>query len=310
MTVCPFCGHTVVGVPRFPWDPGPRPSFAGRAADVGKPRVALGGRRYVLDGRIGVGDSTDVFLAHRDCALTERVVIKVLAVPDDEWLVRREPAVLRHLAASRRQGAEHFGRLCPQLVASGALRLDGDARPYAVITRWRSGFSYSLADVQRAFPDGLDARTLVWIWKRVLELLGWVHRTGRVHGAVLPTHVLIHPRDHGATLIGWAASVRVGRTLLAIREADRALYPAGLLAGAPAEGAHDQQMLARTIRALGGAALPRPLARLLRRSAAGDTADAWALEREVRAAAREAFGPPRYHRFDMPASFGRRGKGR
>ncbi|MEZ4254081.1 MAG: hypothetical protein R3B99_38220, partial [Polyangiales bacterium] len=44
----------------------------------GKPRLWLGGRRYVLLGRLARGENTDAFLARRDARLDERVVIRVL----------------------------------------------------------------------------------------------------------------------------------------------------------------------------------------------------------------------------------------
>ena len=312
MTLCPFCSHTIVGVPSFPWDPGPVPAFAGRPEDAGKARLELGGSRYVVDGRLGEGDATDVFAGHTDMPLTERVVLKILAVPADEPLVRREPTVLRLLAEASGKGAEYFRALCPQLVAHGPARLLGGAddatHRYTVVTRWRSGFSYTLADAKRAFPRGVDPRAAVWMWKRLLELLGWVHRTGRVHGAVLPDHILLHPRDHGATLIGWSASVRDGEPLPAIRSVDQALYPKSLLAGEPAWPADDIRMSANTFAEVMGDDLPGPLRALLDRARSRPEDDAWALKEQVGAAAKEAFGPARYVPFEMPASSRRRGR--
>ncbi|MFK7988194.1 MAG: hypothetical protein AB8I08_19395 [Sandaracinaceae bacterium] len=312
MTLCPFCSHTIVGVPSFPWDPGPPPDFPGRPEDAGKPRIALRGVRYVIDGRLGEGDTADVFAGHRDAALTERVVLKVLAVPEDEPILRREPAVLRRLADGAAPGASYFAPLCPQLVAHGTARIEGgldDAtRRYTVVTRWRSGFSCTLADAKRAFPRGLDPKAAVWMWKRLLELLGWVHQTGRVHGAVLPSHILLHPRDHGAALVGWSASVPDGEPVAAISVADEARYPTSLLAGEPAWPSDDIRMSASTFRSVLSNDLPGPIAALLDRVEARPGDDAWALKEQVGAAAKEAFGPPRYVPFEMPASFRRRGR--
>ena len=42
--------------------------------------------------------------------------------------------------------------------------------------------------------------------------LGFAHVNGVVHGAVLPTHVLIHPEKHGLVLVDWSYAVREPET--------------------------------------------------------------------------------------------------
>lgn len=70
---------------------------------------------------------------------------------------------------------------------------------------------HALEDVRRAYPNGVDPRASVWIWKRLLELLGWVHRAGYTHGAVIPHHLILHAKDHGVVLAGWSSVVRSGK---------------------------------------------------------------------------------------------------
>lgn len=63
---------------------------------------------------------------------------------------------------------------------------------------------YSLAEVRAAYPDGLDARDVAWMLRRVLSLLAFAHGAGVGHGAVTPAHVLIEPREHKLVVVGWA----------------------------------------------------------------------------------------------------------
>ena len=65
---------------------------------------------------------------------------------------------------------------------------------------------HDLDEVRRAYPDGLDARDVAWMWRRLLVALGLAHRAGVVHGAVLPRHVLIEPAAHGVVLVDWCFS--------------------------------------------------------------------------------------------------------
>jgi hypothetical protein len=62
---------------------------------------------------------------------------------------------------------------------------------------------YTLNEVAAAYPNGLDAKDVAWIWRRILNVLGLCHASGYAHGAVLPEHVLIEPKDHKLVLIDW-----------------------------------------------------------------------------------------------------------
>ncbi len=272
--------------------------------------VGVGEHRYRVFGRIARGESSDVFMACRDAHPTERVVLKVLRASGDEVLMVREWRALEALWASEVQGADFFRQQLPQPVAQGPLTRASGRDGHASVFRWRSGFCLTLADAARAFPGGLDPRAAVWMWRRLLELLGWVHRSGWVHGAVLPQHILLHERDHGATLVGWSAACAIGAAapVILCRSAGP-YYSERRWSGARPTPTSDLAMSARCMaRVLGGdarsmelpAAVPRPLVELLTRAAEERTDDAWALNDAVEAAARRIYGPPRYIRFRIP----------
>jgi len=311
--VCEYCRHVLTNVPSptgYRWVAGDE-----RPPDDGLHRVHVDGRTFALLGRIGRGDASDVFLARRDKRLTERVVLKALRARDDADLLTNEWRALTALYNSEAQGADFFRRMLPQLVAHGPLTGAGE-KTLATVYRWRSGFSYTLDDVARAYPRGVDPRAAVWMWKRALEVLGWVHHSGYVHGALTPVHLLVHPRDHGLTFVGWGtcATVREGK-LPALSVAATDYYADETRARRVATPATDLVTLARSIaRVLGGdpargsvpSSVPGPVAELViehagRRSCEGMVADAWALKEQVTEASRAAFGPDRYVKFRMPA---------
>lgn len=275
--VCPWCEQTVSN-----GDRGVKAAsfLASRTllelpAD-GLPRARLDEVPYRLLGRIARGEHGDVLWAERASRLTERVVLHVPR--RDAAPAERAWVALVALQASRAPGAPHFTLRLPIPVARGTLRDDdGDEVP-AYALRYASGYVHTLEDVRRAYPDGVDGRHAVWLWRRLLEVLGFVHRSGRAHGAVLPGHVLVHAKDHGARLVGWSRSTPLD---------DEAV-------------ARDLARAARTVRWTAARDLPGNLAALLDDVAGRGHEDAWALSERVAAEARTAYGPPRFHPFTMP----------
>jgi serine/threonine protein kinase len=271
------------------------------------PLVRVAGVLYRPLGRIARGESTEVHLGERASPTRERVIFKVLRAKEDADLFSREHETLLALHASDAPGTNELSRRISQPVARGVLSSEG-ASPVLVM-RYLPGYYLTLADVQRAYPDGAPPEAIPWMWRRILEALTWVHASGFTHRAILPPHLLVHPRDHCVMLVGWSCAARIGERSVA--------YPADYADMTPRGNSDDTGirtdlvMAARCmILALGGdratltvpSRVPRPLAKLLQDGAsnhAGGT-DAWSLRSEVGVAAKESFGPPRYYPFKMP----------
>lgn len=187
--------------------------------------------------------------------------------PEDR--LAAEAHALRALQTLAAPGADHFSRLLPQVI---------EHRPGALLLRLPPALWGSLDDCLARHPQGLrDPRHLVWMGRRVLEHLRWLHAGGWAHGALHGGNWLLQPRDHGICLIGWAQA-----------------GPA-----TPSEQARDLRQLAWTLRQArpdcGGA-----VGALLRRCAEDDAGSpsAEALHAELGAAARHDFGPPQFIPFD------------
>ncbi|MCB9695067.1 MAG: hypothetical protein H6736_24955 [Alphaproteobacteria bacterium] len=296
VVVCRYCGaHNLPG----------RPGDAVRPivpAD-GRPRVSLGGRTYVVESRLGQGESSLVYRARWVVRLGELVVLKVLQARADADLFRNGWRVVRELQSSSVEGAEHFLTRLSSPVAHGLI--DTDAPRPASVFGWKSGFVHTLREVGEVYRGGVPGEVVVWILKRLLELLGFVHRSGFVHGAVTPDHVLVHPYDHGAMLVGWslARPWRDGRSerLLARSRTWSSLY-GGATEATPAL---DVAMACRCASTIAGwhlenAVVQPALQGLLDRGAEGRVDDAWALRDLLVEISRATFGPAAYHPLTMP----------
>jgi hypothetical protein len=259
---------------------------------AGEPRTWIDDVPYRILGKLATGKHTDVFLAERARPLTERVVIKKARDPASAARLERAWEMLTRLHESTARGAEHFTTRLPQLVSFGTAIADDDAERPAIVWRYASGFIHTFEDVRREYPAGVDGRHGSWMWRRLLELLGFVHSSGFVHGAVTPEHALVHARDHGVMLVGWSDARRIdGSPIDDIAASARAI--AYVLGGDPSRGTVPSSV-------------PAPIADLVSAIATSPRAhDAWALRGAVESAARLVYGPSAYHELAMPGWSGR-----
>lgn len=248
--------------------------------------VQCGGQWYHLMQLLGSGDISQVYVARRVGLLPFLVTIKLSSATAAAARYAREAQALRELqAASSGESGAYFAQLLPELVAEGAVTGGSQAR-HALVLRHPNGYWGSLAALNEHYAQGLDPRHAVWIWRRMLEVLGLIHARGWSHGDVRPEHALVHPQNHGVRLIGWASAQRGAsvkdQAADLMRSARVALV---LLSGVSEAGAVPSHV-------------PTDLAELLTRAAENDdfcrTQGARGLDAALRAAAQAAFGPPSF----------------
>jgi hypothetical protein len=290
---CAYCGHYLLGVADASWEA----LLARAAADEDgvddsadrRPWCRVAGRKLVVHGLLARGERSDVFLGRTARRPTELVVVKAWRGEPSDDVFSCEHRALARLGGSQVRGAELMTTLVPQPLVRGPLVDAAGATCPALVYRWRSGYQHTLADVRAAYPDGVDGQTAVWMCRRLLDLLAWVHRNGIGHGRPTPRHVLVHPRDHGAVLVGWSgarAFVADGRDerRADLREAARSILFV-LRATPDAPSPHH---------------VPEPLHALLSKVAEDGADDASALSAAVLDRATAVYGPPTFHRFTMP----------
>jgi serine/threonine protein kinase len=223
----------------------------------------------------GSGDVADLF------ADGDRL-IKIPRSPADNDLMETEAAALRKLWAD---GDPKFRPYAPRLIESFVHEDDQRRRRFVNVLERQRGMG-SLAEIK----GDLGVREAAWIWHRLLIALGWAHRAGVIHGAVLPEHVLIHPGRRGLVLVDWCYA---GHRPAAIVKAREDHYPPEVRHDRTAGPATDIYMATVLMTRLMGSRMPVQL----RRFAAGCTndaprmrpQDAWALLGEL-----DDIIPPQY----------------
>jgi hypothetical protein len=228
-------------------------------------------------------------------------VMRMPIAPRDSDLMASEAEALKALG----EGDEKFRPFVPELVESFRHRDKATKMERRVnVTAWEDGF-YSLREVMKAFPDGLNHRDAAWMFRRLLVALGFAHDVGYVHGAVLPQNILIHPEEHGLVLNEWCFSVPLKQTLRAWDKSMAGFYPPEAEAKEQATQATDLFMAAMTLKALVGRRAPAALRAFIR----GCTLEwesmrphsAWDLRREYDDLIERLYGPRRFRPFAMPS---------
>lgn len=249
--------------------------------------ITCRGENYHLMQQLGRGDVSLVHLAQRVGPMPFLATVKLSSSPKAAALYAREAEVLRELHSMEAGSASAYGlQHLPVVIAQDVLESDGDGLRQALILRHPNGFWGSLAALSQRYPNGLDPRHAVWIWRRLLDVLHYLHANGWAHGDIRPEHALVHPANHGARVIGWASAKN----------------------GASArEKAQDLQHSARVVlvllcgtserTALSGF-VPEPLAQLVLQACQDEDFchqhGASGLDGLLRTAARSAFGPPAF----------------
>jgi hypothetical protein len=168
--------------------------------------IQCGGRSYQLMQLLGSGEASQVYVARRIGALPCLVTLKLSSAPTAAARYTQEARILRELQVLPTAGVgAYFSQRLPEVVAVGSADASQPSQQ-ALVLRHPDGYWGSLAALNERYPQGLDPRHAVWIWRRLLEVLGYIHAQSWAHGDVRPEHALVHPQDHAVRLIGWASA--------------------------------------------------------------------------------------------------------
>jgi hypothetical protein len=274
--------------------------------------ISVGENHWALDKHIAHGDVSDVYTGYRARWPTELVIVKLLRDRKDIVLFDNEWEALQILQKSDAPGADVFTSLLPQPVMHGDITNGSHAGKRVNIFRWTSGFYHTFEEVLQVYPQGIPPRASIWIWRRILEVLSFIHNSGMVHGAVLRAHLLVQENEHGVLLVGYNAAGRLGEKLRTISSRHESFYPTRKFSTLTAE--LDLIMSARSIVAiLGGtpatgslpATVPDRLAGIIQRIALADPVrlkeSAWTIREELGVIANEVFGAPQFIPIVMPS---------
>ena len=251
---------------------------------------------YTLQQPLTDGESCDVLLA---TAGEREYLVKLARGPDACAALQKEQQTLARLVAMAE--ANTYRAYLPTLVET--VRVPGRPARRANVYAYETGW-HTLEQLHEQRP-ALDGRHLAWILNRLLTILGFVHRQGVVHRAVLPEHVLVYAPTHGLQLVGWGHGVGAGQRLSRLSARYRGWYPPEVVKQQPVAVATDLYLAAKCIVYLAGGDprtdalpdhVPEPLRRfvgtLLLPGLRMRPDDAWAVLDDFARLLRQVYGPP------------------
>ena len=270
------------------------------AAPIAAPKhepvsIKVGGKEYVVGHELARGDICDVY----ECG--DGRVLKVARSAADNDFVQNEAQKLGKVHPAK-VAEEKFYRFTPSVLDSFGIKGAKTTRRANVLPRYPEHFS--LAQIHAAYPNGLDLRDSVWMFKRLLMAIGFAHEQGIVHGAIVPEHVLVHPTGHGARVIDWCYAVNVGERIKAISPGNRDLYAPEVLKKEPASAGTDVYMAAKSIALLLDKNAPARFQAFLSGCMLTNPArrpGAWQTHEELDALLFKLVGKPQYRPLRMPA---------
>jgi len=251
-----------------------------------------------------IGDIADLYRVEN-----KTHIVKVARSADDNDLLRAEQRALELMSTITTPVRDGVPRLHDKFQIDGTWK-----REVNVITQF-SGF-WTAAEIHSV--THIDDRTMVWMFKRILAVLTWAHHYKIIHGAILPPHVMFYPdndgsnvdpRKHTVRLIDWCYSVDYEKRtrLSAWVPAWKDYYAPELLDKSYVGPESDIYMAAQLMiyllqKTLFMPELQKVILKCLEKDPkkryrkAGDALKDWT------EAAVKAFGPPKWHEFNLPTT--------
>lgn len=251
-----------------------------------------------------VGDLCDLYLTQ---VCGRPAYVKLVRSEHNNELMQSEASTLGKI--KRRLERDALSAHFPDCITTILVRDAAGRKRYANVLAAQPEM-VSLATVLDRYPQGVALADAAWMFNRLLSALGKTHEQALVHGAVVPSHVLIRPKDHNGMLIDWCYTVPQGGVIKAISPRYKPLYPPEVMQKRPASTATDLYMAAMTMLCLLGGnpvtqtlpgSVPKPIAALLRGCLIATPRyranDAWELFDEFQDMLKRLYGPPTFRPF-------------
>lgn len=181
---------------------------------------------YTLDEVLdNTGSIANIYHADVAPRFSRSVIAKVVRSPKNNDLMLSESRTLRQIHDwAVREDYKTILHFIPEIIDT--FEISGkEVRRVNILPHY--DHHVTLAQVIKAYPEGLPLADAAWMINRFLTALSLCHTAGFVHTAVLPEHIMVSkdPDDHHGALIGWGHSVKAGEKIRALASHRGRYYP-------------------------------------------------------------------------------------
>lgn len=160
-------------------------------------KFSVNGYNYAISDKIIEGDFCKVYFGERTKeGQLEKICLKATNDEQDGHLLINEYDLLK--------------KLNHQSIPTALDSFELDGKRANILKRIED--SYDLIALREHFPNGFPQEHTVWIFDRLLSVLGYIHKNLTIHGSIEPGNIIITPQNHNGLLIDY---------LFAIPDADK-----------------------------------------------------------------------------------------
>lgn len=141
---------------------------------------------YILVKKIAEGDISTVYRGQK----TDKFLVKIPKIKNN--LLKKEFEICQSLT-----DATIYSNFIPYPIEY----INGTS-----VYKWQDNL---VSGSRIASLPKLDSRHVIWMFKRILMVLGYIHSKDTVHGAITPDHLLFNKDNHGLLLCGWIHSGKI-----------------------------------------------------------------------------------------------------
>lgn len=151
-------------------------------------------------------------------AFDDNGVELVVKLPHKDYrsLAENDIKVLNILNKAMPQGSNGYSPV-PHLITSFSFPVGKGVRlPALVLAVPKPSDLMTLTDINKAFPQGLDPRDMVWMLNRLLSTIHIANEAGICHGGLNPDNVWVSPEHHMGFVDGWHFATTIGSKVKAV----------------------------------------------------------------------------------------------
>jgi serine/threonine protein kinase len=162
--------------------------------------------KYTVVSQINRGDIANIYKCLSD---TGKLVVVKSSFIKAPTLLTKEVSIIKEL-----RGDKIYDQFLPTILE----KFDNNI-VYSYDENLISGL-----EITHTMPN-IDGRHLIWMFKRILMILGYIHRKDYVHGAITPDHLLFKRDNHGLILCDWIHAGKINTNINLVPAKWKHFYP-------------------------------------------------------------------------------------